>query len=502
MNNSLKFLPAAAVAAILMVVPGCGTPKIGPLPSSTPPLPGQYPGTAGATNATLIGWREFFQDPELAGLISTALENNQELHILQQEVAIAKAEVGARKGELFPFVRLGGRAGAEKVSKNTRDGAVEENLDIQPGRKFPEPLQNYGVTADFDWEIDIWKKLRNQRDAAISRYLASQEGRNFMVTHIVAEIAESYYELLSLDSQLAIFRRMLEFQEKALESVRLKKSAARVTELAVRRFEAEVLKNKSRLFEIQQKITETENRLNYLAGRYPQPIQRRPEEFELRTLNPFQTGVPSELLKNRPDVRQAELELVATGLDVKAAGARFYPAANISAVLGLESFTLGSPIFAKENLVYGATANLVGPLINRSAIKAAFKSAQADQIAAIYRYQQTVLKAYIEVVNQLSQINNMGQSYELKARQVEALSDSATLSSQLFDSARADYTEVLLTQREAIESRVDLVEIKQAQLTALVKAYKAIGGGVSQTNSVPGPVTKDGHPILPPKERK
>ena len=492
MNRALKLVPAAVAAALLWVVPGCGTPRTGPLPSSTAPLPDRFPGTDGSTNAVVLGWGDFFQDPVLVGLITTALTNNQELHILQQEVAIAKAEVGARKGELLPFVKLGGRAGAEKVSKNTRDGAVEENLDIQEGRKFPDPLQNYGVFADFDWEIDIWKKLRNQRDAAISRYLATQEGRNFMVTHLVSEVAESYYELLALDSQLSILRRMVEVQERALASVRLKKSAARVTELAVRRFEAEVLKNQGRLFEVQQKITETENRLNFLAGRYPQAIPRDPQGFEIRTLNPFQAGVPAELLKNRPDIRQAELELVAAGLDVKAAGARFYPSANLSAVLGLESFTLGSPLAAKENLVYGATANLVGPLINRSAIQAAFKSARADQVAAIYRYQQKVLKAYVEVVNELSHVRNMGQSYALKSRQVEALSDSATLSAQLFDSARADYTEVLLTQREAIEAGIDLVEIKQAQLTAMVKAYKAIGGGVSQTNRVSASVVAPG----------
>lgn len=498
MNPSLSFLVVAAGAAILLTTPGCGTPRTGPLPSSQPPLPDRFPGADGSPNSRVIGWGEFFQDPVLTGLISTALDNNQELHVLQQEVAIARAGVGARKGALLPFVRLGGRAGAEKVSRNTRDGAVEEGLEIREGRKFPEPLQNYGVFADFDWEIDIWRKLRNERDAAVSRYLASKEGRNFMVTHLVAEVAESYYELLALDNQFSIFERMLEVQGRALESVHLKKASARVTELAVRRFEAEVLKNQARLFEVRQRITETENRLNFLAGRFPQPIERHPDGFELGTLNQLQSGVPAELLKNRPDVRQAELELMAAGLEVKAAGARFYPAANVSAVLGLESFTLGSPILAKENLVYGATANLLGPLINRSAIKAAFQSAHADQVAAIYRYQQKVLKAYVEVVNQLSQINNMGQSYALKSRQVEALSDSAALSSQLFDSARADYTEVLLTQREALEARIDLVEIRQSQMTALVKAYKAIGGGVTQTHRVSMPVPKT--PALPATE--
>lgn len=365
------------------------------------------------------------------------------------------------------------------------NGAVEENVEIRPGQKNPEPLQNYGVVADFEWEVDIWRKLRNERDAAIQRYLATSEGRSFAITHLVSEIAESYYDLLSLDGQLGILERMVEIQEKALDSVRLKKSAGRVTELAVRRFEAEVLKNRSRLFEVRQKIVETENRLNHLAGRYPQSIPRSQDAFLLSQLGLIQAGIPSDLLRNRPDVRQAELALKAAGLEVKAAAARFYPELTVSAALGLESFTLGSPILAKENMMYGAAANLMGPLINRSAIRAAFKGASAHQVAAVYRYQQAVLKAYVEVVNELSQIRNTGQAYELKSKQVEALTSSVALSGQLFDSARADYTEVLLTQREALEARVELVELRQTQLMAAVKAYKALGGGVVESAKAP-----------------
>ncbi|MFM8360419.1 MAG: TolC family protein, partial [Verrucomicrobiota bacterium] len=191
-------------------------------------------------------------------------------------------------------------------------------------------------------------------------------------------------------------------------------------------------------------------------------------------------------------------ELRAAGLEVRAAAARFYPALNVSAVLGLESFTLGSPILAKENLLYGATANLVGPLINRTAIRAAFQGASARQVAAVYRYQQTVLKAYLEAVNELSRIRNLGQGFELKSRQVEALMDSAALSAQLFDSARADYTEVLLTQREALEARVELVELKQSQLTAAVKAYRALGGGADGSPEPPEPARKGARPPRPP----
>lgn len=456
------------------------------LPSSDPPLPRSFPsGNSAGPSSALTDWRQYFRDPNLTSLIGTALANNQELNILLQEISASKAEVRARKGAIFPFVTLGGTAGLDKVGKHTREGAVEENLEIEPERKFPDPLTNFGFAADFDWEVDIWRKLRNERDAAVKRYFGTQEGRNFMVTNIVAEIAESYYELLALDNKLEILKKTIGIQSSALDAVKLQKDAAKVTELAVRRFEAEVLKNRSLVFEIQQQIVVMENRINYLVGRYPQHVKRNSSGFEHLMLANIRSGLPSDLLRNRPDVRKAELELAATGFEFKAAAARFYPALNISAALGLNSFTLGSAFSTPGSLIYGVAANAVGPLINRSQINAAYNTASAKQIAAVYEYQQTVLKAYIEVVNQLAQMRNLNQAYDLKTQQVQALSDSIDISGKLFNNARAEYTEVLFTQRDALEARVDLVELKQQQLAAFIKAYKALGGGYTRSSVPP-----------------
>lgn len=487
MKNVKTTFQIFGAASMILLVQGCSGLKRDPLPSSEPPLPARFPGAgSSSTSSAQVGWRDYFKDPNLTNLISTALENNQELNILMQEIAVSKSEVKARKGAIFPFITLGTEAGVEKSSRYTRDGAVEEGLEVKKGKEFPEPLPNFGVVADFEWEVDIWKKLRNERDSAIKHYLATQEGRNFMVTNIVSEIAASYYELMALDYQLSILKRTIGIQESALQAVKLQKDAAKVTELAVRRFEAEVLKNRSHVYEIQQKITVTENKLNYLAGRYPQPVKRNSGGFEHLMLTGIRAGLPAELLRNRPDVRQAELELAAAGLDVKAAGARFYPALSINAALGLRSFSLDSVFTTPESLVYGAAANLVAPLINRSAIQAAYNGASAKQVSAIYTYQQTVLKAYIDVVNQLAEMRNLNQGYILKSQQVQALSDSIDISGKLFNSARADYTEVLFTQRDALEARIDLVELKQQQLHAYVKAYKALGGGYNRDGDTRG----------------
>lgn len=478
------FFHTLCAAFLLTATPACVPMRKDALPSSDPPLPKNFPGGSGGPSSALTDWRQYFRDPNLASLIGTALSNNQELNVLLQEISVSKAEVRARRGAIFPFVTLGGGAGLDKVGRNTREGAVEEGLEIAPDRKFPDPLTNFGFAADFDWEVDIWRKLRNERDAAIKRYYGTQEGRNFMVTNIVSEIAESYYELLALDNKLVILGKTIDIQNDALGKVKLQKDAAKVTELAVRRFEAEVLKNKSLVFEIKQQITVMENRINYLVGRYPQRVARNSSGFEHLMLANIRSGLPADLLRNRPDVRRAELELAATGLDVKAAAARFYPALNITAALGLQSFTFGSAFNTPGALVYGAAANAVGPLINRSQIKAAYNTASARQIAAIYTYQQTVLKAYIEVVNQLAQMRNLNQAYDLKTQQVQALSDSIDISGKLFNNARAEYTEVLFTQRDALEARVDLVELKQQQLGAFIKAYKALGGGYTRAGTI------------------
>lgn len=444
---------------------------------STASLPDGYGSKTDTANVAQQSWQDYFADPHLVALIDTALKNNQELRIFSQELEIARNEVMERKGEYLPFVGLGAEAGLEKVGRYTRDGAVEESLQIREDEAFPEPLPDYMLGAYASWEIDIWHKLRNAKKSAMSRFLASAEGRKFLVTNLVSEIADTYYELLALDNQLEIIRQNIQIQTDALNVVKLQKQSARVTELAVRRFEAQVLDTRSMQFVIQQRIVETENRLNFLLGRYPEQIQRDPGLFNELSPDVIQFGLPADLLENRPDIREAELNLIAADLDIKVAKAHFYPTVDLKAGLGFQAFNPGVLLSTPESLIYSAAGGLTAPLINRNAIKAAYFTAGAKQIQAVYEYDQTVLNAYIEVVNQMSRISNLKSSYDLKARQVDALTESVDISNNLFRSARADYMEVLLTQREALESRFELVETKMQQLHAWVATYRALGGG-------------------------
>jgi outer membrane protein TolC len=259
--------------------------------------------------------------------------------------------------------------------------------------------------------------------------------------------------------------------------VKQQKEAAKVTELAVKRFEAQLLKTRAMQYDIQQEIVETENRINFLVGRYPQKIVREFEVFSNLSTDNIQAGVPTQLLENRPDIKRAELELEAAKLDVKVAKAKFYPSLGISAGIGLQAYKTSLLTNTPESIIYNLAGEIMAPLINRNAIKALYKSANNKQIQAVYNYEQTVLKAYIEVLNQLANIENMASSYELKKQEVAALDQSVKISNDLFRSARADYFEVLLTQREALDVKFELIETKMKQMAARVNVYRALGGG-------------------------
>lgn len=465
------------IVILLLSFSGC---QVFNLPTKTENknTPENYNNTSlsNSQNTAQINWKEYFTDPYLIELIDTALKNNQELNIILQEIEIAKNEVRAKKGEYLPFLDLGGSAGLDKVGSYTRNGAVEENLEVKHGVNFPEPVPDFMFGTYATWELDIWNKLRNSKKSAVSSYLATTEGKNFLITNIVAEIAETYYELMALDNLLEIVKNNIEIQKNVLEILKQQKEAARVSQLAVNRFEAQLLNTENLQFDILQKTVETENRINLLVGRYPQSIKRLSTNFKKLKLDTIHVGLPSQLLENRPDIRQAELQLVAAKLDIKAAKANFYPSFKLKAGIGFQAF---SPEFLlnPESILYSLTGDIIAPLINRNAIKAVYYNSNAKQIQAVYNYERTILNAYLDVVNQLSKINNYDKSFNIKSLEVELLVNSISISNNLFNSARADYTEVLLTQREALESNVELIEIKLKQMNAKVNIYRALGGG-------------------------
>lgn len=422
-------------------------------------------------NAGLRPWKQFFADKELQHLVELALKNNQELNVRMQEIIIAHAEAAARRGEYLPRVNAGLGVGVEKVGGFTSQGFSDKATGV------PEHLGNFGFGLTATWEVDVWGKLRNAAKSATARAEASAAAKDFMVTQLVAEIARTYYELCALDLQLEVLKRNIKLQTDGLEVVKSEKQAARVTELAVLRFSAELLKNTSRIYDLEQERVQAENRLNFLVGRFPQPVTRDAQAMLAPLPEVIESGLPSQLLKNRPDVKQAELELEASKLNVKVAWASFFPALSLDAGLGYNSFNIVHLVTTPESLLYNLAGNLTAPLLNRTAIEAQYRSANARQLQAVFSYERTLLQSFTEVANLLVTYENVKKRYELERRQVETLKQSVEVSNVLFQSARADYMEVLLTRRDSLDAELELIETKRRLQHAMVNLYQALGGG-------------------------
>ena len=212
----------------------------------------------------------------------------------------------------------------------------------------------------------------------------------------------------------------------------------------------------------EKQIIEAENRINFLVGRYPQTVNRDDQKLNAPLPN-VMSGLPSDLLANRPDIRQAELELGAAKLDVKVAKAQFYPALSIDAAVGYRSFNITHLVATPESLIYNLAGNLTAPLLNRKGIEAQYLSANATQIKAVFNYERTLLQAFTDVANQLAMIDNLQKAYDLQSQQVDALGRSSEVSKLLFQSARADYMEVLLTRRDFLDAQMELIETRKRQ---------------------------------------
>ncbi|WP_165234062.1 TolC family protein [Aquisphaera insulae] len=466
----------ATVCGLLLVLPSCGIPALRK-PKRAPDLPGDFNGASSPDNTSKVCIEDFFADPMLTGLMHQAMVGNQELRILGEEIQIASNEIMARQGAYIPFVMMGGGIGMDRPSRYTREGVVDNTLDLLPGKPFLNPLPNYSLGPILFWTPDIWRQLHNARDAATMRYYSTGEGRSFLATRLIAEIAENYYMLLSLDKQLEILDSIIALQEQSLQVARALMDAARGTELGVQRFQAEVRKNQSEKLIVKQQIIEVENRINFLVGRFPQVVERRSGDFIELRLHELSVGVPAEILRNRPDVRQAERELAATGLDVKVAWARFLPVLTITAGVGYAAFNPAYIFTSPQALVATLAGNMVGPLINKKAIRADYLTSNARQLEAVYHYQQVIINAVTEVVNRLNKVENYRNSIEIKKREVLALEASVDSATRLFQNARAEYIDVLFAQRDLLNARRILIDTKKEQLTAVVDTYQALGGG-------------------------
>lgn len=423
------------------------------------------------------GWKMFFKDKYLVGLIDSALVANFDLKIALQRINAAQSDVLLTKGALLPSVDVNVGSSLRRFGLYTMDGAGNVTTDITPGRIVPANLPDYFVGLQTAWEVDIWGKLKNRKKSAAARVLASVEGRNLITTQLVAEIANLYYELLALDRAGNVVSQTHQIQQDALEVVRVQKSAAATNELAVEQFEARLYNLQALYQNVLLEIVQTENRINLLMGRYPQRIARDTTSFTAESLAAFQTGVPSQMLRNRPDIRQAEMELLATKADIVSARAAFFPSLTITGTAGFQAFNPSYLLRSPESLAFGLFGGIVGPLVNRAALKADFNRASAAQQEALVQYQKSIFYGFSEVYNEMVRIDSFKKIEELKNNESSVFNRSIGTSTELFRAGRATYVEVLLAQQNALQATLDLIDARKFQYQTSINLYKALGGG-------------------------
>lgn len=472
-----KIYVLLCLAFLIIVFTGCTTLKTDlSIPKKEMPASFQNKKHT-STSIASINWRQYFADTHLLKLIDNALSNNFDLQTALQRIEISRSSVKLANGALLPHVSFNVGGGVRKFGLYTMDGAGNATTDITPGQIVPVNLPDMYIGLQSSWEIDIWGKLQNQRKSAISNYLASVEGTNFVISTLVADAAIGYNELAALDNELDILRQTIQKQQEALEVVKVQKEAGRANELAVQQFKAQLLNTQALEKNVLQQITETENKLNFLLGRYPQPIQRTKDILFKELPQQISVGFPSQLLGNRPDIREAEFQIEASKFDLKAAKAAFYPNFNITASFGFQAFNPEFLFSSPASIAYSVMGTLVAPIINMNALKAQFHTAKANQLTAMYNYQKTILNAYVEVANQLSNIQNLQQINVLKTQQSEVLQQSGATANELYKYNRASYLEVLIAQQSALQSNLELIHVTKQQRISTINIYKALGGG-------------------------
>lgn len=428
------------------------------------------------TIATLP-WRVMFQDSLLTALIDTALQNNFDLQAALQRIQLAQANARFTKGELLPKLQAGIGGGMRKFGLYTMDGAGNISTEILPGKIVPVDLPDINLGLQMSWEADIWGKLRNKNDAASAQYLASVEALRFVTTSLIAEVATVYYDLVALDNELDIIRRTLQKHREALRTIELQKEAGRANELAVQQFEAQVLSLQVQEKEIQQLSVQRENTLNFLLGRFPQPVNRRKAMLVQPVPEQIALGLPSQLLENRPDIREAEQLVRATKFDLEAAKAAFFPTLTLNAGIGFQAFDPQFLFLSPASLAYNLLGGLVAPIVNWQGLEAQFSSAKAQQTQALYQYQRSIVNGYVEVANELTTLKNLQDINKLKTQETAVLQESVDIATELYKSAKATYLEVLLAQENWLQAQVQLVNVQKRQRVAFINLYRALGGG-------------------------
>lgn len=408
-----------------------------------------------------LRWNEVFTDTVLQRLISEGIAQNLNLQIAYTRIQQAQAYYAQSSAAYYPTLSANAQVAAAKLSSQGVGNRVAGT--------------QYQLGASSAWEANIWGRLGSARRSALASLLQSEAGARAIQTGLVAGIASYYYNLLSLDTKLTITQQTVSNWDTTVQTMRALKEAAVVTGAAVVQSEASRYAAEVTIPDIKQSIRETENALSILLGRTPGPIPRT-NINDQATLTLLQTGVPAQLLANRPDVQEAEFGFRVTFEQTNVARTYFYPSLTITGAGGLSSFTLGN-FFNTSSVFANIAAGLTQPIFNGRVNRTRLEVALAQQQGALLNFQHTLLTAGQEVSDALSLYQTALDKMSVRINQLTALQKSVEYSQELLRYGSANYTEVIQARQSLLAAQLNRVNDRLQQLQAVVNLYRALGGG-------------------------
>lgn len=480
---SFKTPYAYIVFSVILLIAGCRVPKSVEQTAWKPTqeMPKNFASIAQADSLNpLPAWRNFFASNQLNQLIDSALRFNLDLKAGKQDVVINEAMNRLARVNNRPTLDAVFNAQADRFGFYTMNGIGNYDLNksnnITPDQRLPEVLPDILIGLRSQWEIDVWGKLKQQRKSAAYRLLAARDGLQWLQTQLAAEVAYLYFEYLGLVYELEVVQRNVDLQQQALRIVQAQKEGGRATELAVRQFAAQVARTQAFGFDIQHQQRQTLNRLSVLLGRYPIELTCEKELMQYPVPREVTVGTPSQLLLNRPDVRAAQWNWMASTADLGAARAQFYPQVMITPTLGIQGFKPGK-LFTGQSVAAGLIGNLTAPISQRRRVRESYQMAMAQREQAAAQAENAWIKA-INEVHQLVQGHALMNS-QIDARQREYTELRAAVSSarDLYTNGYANYLEVISAQQGLLDAEIAITLIRKNQLQNLVNLYRSLGGG-------------------------
>ncbi|HEX7902639.1 MAG TPA: efflux transporter outer membrane subunit [Chitinophagaceae bacterium] len=418
-----------------------------------------------------IAWKNFFTNPDLQQLIDKGIKYNHDLLIAIKRIDIAQAKVKQAKVLQLPELDFQLAAQINRPSDNSLNGlSIKSFL----GKSY---VENYQALVNLSWEADIWGKIRSQKESILAESIQTYEVAKAVQTQLVANIAQGFYNLLMLDKQLQIANKNLSLSDSFAVATRLLKNAGIVNALAVQQAESQKQSTALLIPQLEENIALQENALQVLTGQLPGSISRNAALNEFPVTENLSAGLPASMVSRRPDVRANEMALVTANAQVRVAQANMYPALNITAGGGLESFK-SSNWFNIPNSLFGLAAGTIAePIFRRRELKTQFEIAKFQREQAVIQFRQSVLQAVAEVSGALVQIDKLKQQEQIATVQVDTLHRAIFNARLLFKSDLANYLEVITAQANALQAELNLASIQRRQLGAIVELYRSLGGG-------------------------